>query len=420
MLLVLALAAACGGGRPNAVVTPQLGETTSKAQRIAATADEATVASRVVDAFALDLLHANLGASKGNVALSPWSIVTALAMTRAGARGLTADEMDRVLHSTDQASLHRAMNALDQQLRSRNGTFPGIDQQLVVELSAANRLFAQDGLHLDQKFLDTLAANYGATVGLVDYKLAAAAAQTLINQWVSRETHDRIPHLIPDDTLDELTRFVLVNAVYLRADWATPFPKEATHDGTFHAPTSDVNVALMHGSERRGWAEGDGWKSVELDYAGGQLAMTVLVPDAGRFDEITSRLDATLLDAITSTKPAEVDLTLPKFAIDKQLSLKQQLIALGMPTAFADGKADFTGMTTDESLVIDDVIHETNVTVDEKGTVAAAATAVIGRASSAPARIEHLVVDRPFVFLLRDKSTGAVVFAGQVTDPSTN
>jgi serpin B len=280
-------------------------------------------------------------------------------------------------------------------------------------------VFAQQGLHLDSGFLDTLAGEYGAAVGLVDYKTAAAAARTLINQWVAGETHDRITDLIPDGALDELTRLVLVNAVYLHADWATPFDKDATHDGPFHAPGGDVQVPLMHGQEERGFAEGDGWKAVDLDYAGGQLAMTILVPDAGRFDEVTSHLDVTMLDAATATKPATVDLTLPKFDIDKQLLLKDQLVALGMPTAFADHRADFSGITTDEELVIDDVIHQADVTVDEKGTVAAAATAVIMRTTSAPANPKTLVVDRPFVFLLRDKATGAVVFAGQVTNPST-
>ena len=419
VLAFVLTATACGGGGHNGTVTTELGEAKSSVQRISATVDDAAAASRSVDGFALDLLRANLGTTKGNVALSPWSIVTALAMTRAGARGTTADEMDRVLHITDPASIHRAMNGLDQQLRSRNGTFPGNDEQLTVELSAANRVFAQQGLHLDSTFLDTLAGNYGAAVGLADYKKAAAAARTAINQWVAGQTRDRITDLIPDGALNELTRLVLVNAIYLRADWAIPFDKRQTYDGTFQSPAADVTVPLMRGSELRGWAQGDGWNAVELDYAGNQLAMTVLVPDAGRFDEITSHLDATMLDAIASSHPAEVDLTLPKFDIETKLSLKEQLSALGMPTAFIDSKADFSGITTDEPLVIDDVIHEANVTVDEKGTVAAAATAVIMRASSAPSQVQHLTVDRPFVYLLRDKTTGAIVFAGQVTNPST-
>ena len=419
LLTVSLAAAACGGGGDNGPVTTQLGEAKSNVQRISATADAATPAANSVNGFGLDLLRANLGAAKGNVAVSPWSIVTALAMARSGARGLTADEMDTVLHLSDPSATHAAMNALEQQLRSRNGTFPGADEQLEVELSAANRLFAQQDLAVEPAFLDVLAGNYGASVGLVDYQRAAAAARTVINQWVAGETRDRIPDLIPDGALNELTRLVLVNAVYLHADWAMPFSKDLTTDGTFHAPAADITVPLMRGSEHRGWAEGDGWKAVELDYVGNKLAMTVLVPDAGRFDEITSRLDATLLTAATTTSPAEVDLTLPKFDIASRLSLKDQLSALGMHAAFEDGQADFTGMTTSEPIVIDDVLHEAKVTVDEKGTVAAAATAVIFRATSGVIGNNHqLVVDRPFLFLLRDKPTGTILFAGQVTDPS--
>jgi len=199
-----------------------------------------------------------------------------------------------------------------------------------------------------------------------------------------------------------------------------PFSKDLTTDGTFHAPAADIMVPLMRGSEHRGWAEGDGWKAVELDYVGNKLAMTVLVPDAGRFDEITSHLDATLLTAATTTSPAEVDLTLPKFDIASRLSLKDQLSALGMHAAFEDGQADFTGMTTAEPIVIDDVLHEAKVTVDEKGTVAAAATAVVFRTTSGViGNNQQLVVDRPFLFLLRDKPTGTILFAGQVTNPSS-
>ena len=416
VLLVALVTGACGRGTGD---NSAVGEATSSVQRIAAASGDTSAARDAINRFALDLLRPNVGSTKGNLAMSPWSIVTALSMTRVGASGTTADEMNRVLHIVDPTAIDASMNALDQQLRSRNGTFPFGDDQQVVELAAANRLFAQQGFRIEQRFLDTVAANYGAGIGLVDYIKAAEAARVLINGWVAEQTRDRIKDLIPDGVLDERTRLVLVNAVYLHADCQSPFDNRATTEGRFHAPNGDVAAMLMHGRETRGWAEGDGWKAVELAYAGNQLAMTVLVPDAGRFDDIAAHLDDAVNQAGTAIRTTEVDLTLPKFDIAKQLRLKEQLAALGMPTAFDDDRADFTGITTQEPIVIADVIHQANVTVDEKGTVAAAATAVIARATSAPAKIEQLIVDRPFFFFLRDKPTGAIVFAGQVTDPST-
>jgi len=421
VLALTAVAGACGSGRSasstSATAVPA-GEAKSSLVRAPAGLDVAKTAAASVDAFGLDLARPELGLAKGNVAVSPWSISTALTMARAGAKGTTASEMDHVLHITDPATIHQAMNGLDQQLTARNATFPGPTKTpLTIELSAANRAFAQRNMHFEQPFLDTLATSYGAGVGLVDYIAATEAARTTINAWVADQTRKRIQELITRGVLTTDTRLVLVNAVYLRADWAAPFPKNQTRNAAFHAPGGDVTVAFMHGSEERGFASGDGWKAVELDYAGGQLAMTVVVPDAGRFDEVAARLDTTLLDAVTTTQPAQVDLTMPKFDIAKALSLKEQLIALGMPTAFS-GQADFSAITADEALRIQDVVHQANITVDEQGTVAAAATAVIMGKTSAPVNLQQLTVDRPFLFLLRDKATGALLFAGQVINPA--
>lgn len=405
---------ACGSG-----VSPGAGpEAKSSLQRVSATVDDAKVAGTSIDAFGLDLLRLNLGSTKANVALSPWSIATALAMTRAGAKGVTASEMDHVLHIIDPGTIHHAMNGLDQQLASRNGTFPGNNTDLTIELSAANRVFAQLDTHFLEPFLDTLAREYGASVGLVDYKTATEAARTTINSWVASRTHDRITELIKRNVLDVMTRLVLVNAVFLRADWARPFQKEQTRDAVFHTPTGDVTTPFMHDVSERAFASGDGWQAVELGYAGDELAMTVLVPDAGRFDDVVADLYSVVRDATTQTTTPQVILALPKFDIAQSLSLKEQLAALGMPTAFTD-RADFTGITTDEPLLIFDVVHQANITVDEQGTVAAAATAVIVGTTSAPAEQRTLTVDRPFVFLLRDRGTGAILFAGQVTNPTT-
>ncbi len=335
-----------------------------------------------------------------------------------GRQGQTAAEIDKVLHVADPAGFAQAMNGLGQQLGSRNATFQGNDGPLTIDLSAANRAFAQQDLRFEQPFLDDVARDYGAGVGLVDFKRATETARRQINTWVGNETRDRIPQLLSPGTLNPLTRLVLVNTVYLKADWQNPFTKAQTTSGTFHGSGGDVSVPFMHGTAMRSFVSSTGWQAVELAYAGGQLSMTILVPDQGRYDDVVTNLSTTVLATLDAAQPAEVDLALPKFTVGHALSLKPQLSALGMPTAFT-AQADFSGITTQERLQIQDVVHQANITVDEKGTVAAAATAAIMGATAAPARIEHLVVDRPFVFLLRDVPTGAVLFAGQVTNPAT-
>ena len=238
MVAVALVAAGCAA--EEAAQVPA-GEAKSNVERAVVASGDGDVAARAVNDLTLDLLRLNTGLEEGNVALSPWSIATALAMARVGARGETATEMDGVLHVGAPAAFDKAVNALDQALRGRNQSTPiGGGDPLVVEVSAANRLFAQRGLDLLPGFLDTLGASYGASVGEVDFKADPAAAGEAINSWVAAETRDRIRKLIGDGVLDELTRLVLVNAVFLRADWATPFDPKATADGPFHTPSGDV------------------------------------------------------------------------------------------------------------------------------------------------------------------------------------
>ncbi len=419
MAALLTLVAACGSGSGSGS-GGTVGEARSSLKRVSYEASEASAGAQSVDALGLALLHANAGTANGNVALSPWSITVALAMARAGAKGATAAEMDAVLHSTDAAALDQALNALDQELAHRNGSFDAPDGsgKLHVEMSAANRAFVQQGFDLEQPFLDTLASRYGVGVGLVDYKTAAEKARSEINGFVSQQTHERIEELIPKGKLTDLTRLVLVNAVYLDAEWAVPFQKQATVDGTFHAPDADVQVPLMHSHDGHRFAEGDGWKGAELEYAGGQLAMMLVLPDAGRFDEIAANVDTSVLDAIAAAPADVLMLTLPKLHVHKSLGLKEQLEALGMPAAFDPDHADFSGISAKEPLVLADVLHQADVAVDEVGTVAAAATADIFEQAGARVSPPELVVDRPFLFFVRDKATGAILFAGQVTDPS--
>jgi serpin B len=368
------------------------------------------------------------GAGDGNLVFSPASIVTALAMTYAGAAGTTAEEMASTLQfALAGDTLHQAFNSLDTALESRSwqGKNPeGKDQGVVVR--TANSLWGQRDTVFEQIFLDTLAADYGAGMRLVDYKTAAEDARVAINEWVADETEDKITDLIPEGALNALTRLVLVNAVYLDATWASQFDPELTQDGRFTTLAGDpVTASMMFQSSSFPYASGDGWQAVELPYlldepTRGELSMLLIVPEVGRFSEVESRLTGRLIDdaVVQLALGPEVNLTMPKFEFRTQAGLNDALTVLGMASAFNPATADFSGMTTQEALFISDVIHEAYIAVDEEGTEAAAATAVVMRATAAPMETVELTIDRPFLFALRDRDTGALLFLGRVTDPT--
>ncbi len=384
----------------------------------AASAAEVLAAATGLESLGLDLFSV-LATGDGNLVFSPTSIVLALAMAYAGAEGSTATEMARVLHlELDDESFHSALNRLDATLESRS--WEGEDEGVLV--TTANSLWGQQGFGFEQPFLDTLAVNYGAGLRLVDFREAAEQARVLINDWVAAETNGEITELIPEGVLDALTRLVLVNAVYLDATWASQFDPDLTEDGPFTTLAgSTVTVPMMTRSSRFPYARGDGWQAVRLPYLGEEIAMTLIVPDQGRFGEIEERLTEGLLgEAVAGyTGDFDVDLTLPRFEVRTQVSLSSALQALGMQTAFDPATADFSGMTDEIALYISDVIHESYIAVDEEGTEAAAATAVVVRATSAPVDTVELTIDRPFLFALRDVETGTPLFLGRVTDPAS-
>jgi serpin B len=273
-------------------------------------------------------------------------------------------------------------------------------------------------MRLFDAYLEALASRFGAGLRLVDYRNASEAARHEINAWVSDQTEQRIPELLVPGTITRDERLTLVNAIYLKAAWLTPFTEDATKPGPFtRLDGSTVDVPLMHLGESLSYAAGDGWQAVELPYVGGSLAMTIIVPDDLTAFEaaLTPERLATITGALES-RP--VILTLPKFGTESKIDLATTLAAMGMPTAFLPGPADFTGITTEEPLFISAVIHQANIDVDEKGTTAAAATAVVIRAGSAPAEPVTLTVDHPFLFALRDVPTSSVLFLGRITDPS--
>jgi serpin B len=394
-----------------------MAEATSKVTRAAGSADDATQAAAAIDAFGFDFYKAAL-TSGGNAVFSPDSIVLALSMAQAGARGETASQMDAVLHSAAGTGAGNGINSLDQLLAGFSGTFKdanGTDQKLTLRI--ANAPFAQRGLQLQQPFLDTLASKYGAGLRLVDFQNDPAGASNLIDGWVSDQTEGRIPKLLA--SLDPATRLVLVNAIYLKAPWQMPFDESGTKNAPFtrldgthvSVPTMSLNL-----SEGR-YASGSGWQAVELPYAGGSLAMTIVVPDD--LATFEGGLDAARFAQIAaSLHPTDVDLTLPRFKIETKSDLSSVLAQMGMPLAFDPDRADFSGITTQEQLYVSRVVHQANIAVDEKGTEASAATAVMMVAGLAPSKQVTLHVDRPFIFAVRDTNTGAILFLGRVVDPS--
>jgi serpin B len=398
----------------------------SDLSRVSASAPRADIlsASTATNAFGADLysvLAKTVG--NGNLVFSPASIETALAMTYAGAEGDTATEMAATLHFKLQGdALHQAFNSLDALLESRSWQgkdSEGKDEGVLVK--TANSLWAQKDLAFEKLFLDTLAKDYGAGVRLVDYKTAADDARKAINKWVAGQTANKIENLIPEGALDTLTRLVLVNAVYLDATWASQFNKAATADGSFTTLAgSSVTTPMMSQASGFAYAKGEGWQAVELPYSRDELAMLLIVPDGGRFADVEAQLKDGLVDqaAAALTNSGEVELSMPKFKFRTQSALADALKTLGMQKAFDSKAADFSGMTKQEALCISDVIHEAYIAVDEKGTEAAAATAVVMAGSAAPMQTVRLTIDRPFLFALRDKDTGAILFLGRVTDPT--
>jgi serpin B len=390
-------------------------------------------------------------ADKG-VVTSPYSIVTALAMARAGAKGDTAAEMDKVLRVADWDRLGAGLNALDQELTSRDASWTDYeDKQHWLQLRTANMGFVQDGYPIDPVYLERVAETFGAGTGLVDYIRDRAGALAAINSWVSRQTVGRIPKLLEPKNVTKDTRLVLVNAIYLKAEWARPFEPGATHDRKFTTLSGKtVTVPTMNqlGEQDIVLARGDGWKATELRYAGAMdgsrpLAMTLILPDDLRAFErsLTPATLAGVQSVIRAegkrlqkvTYPAkfpdscgqfayDVDLYLPKFGTDTRASLKSPLVTLGMPTAFDRDLADFSGMTEEDRLHIGDVIHQANVDVDEQGTTASAATAVLmetGGCTGPDAKTTKVLrFDKPFLYVIRDVETGAILFMGRVVDPT--
>ena len=367
-------------------------------------------------AFAADLFKVVKDAK--NSMVSPHSVSLALAMTWAGAKGETESAMAGALRFTlPQARLHAAFDQLDLALASRGQGAQGKDGK-PFRLTINNAAWGQVGYSFEPAYLDTLAVSYGAGVNLLDFAAAPEPSRKTINDWVAEKTEDRIKDLLSEGSISEMTRLVLTNTVYFNASWLTKFEHERTAGSAFRlADGSAPSVPTMHGELEGGYADAADFTAAELPYDGGEVSMVVVLPkDGTTLEAFEAGLDGAKLQAIAAAlKPESLQVSLPKFKFENKVSLRETLTALGMGVAFGDG-ADFTGIHQPDDLYISDVIHQTFVAVDEDGTEAAAATAVVLDGKAAPMGTEFKA-DRPFLFFIRDVQTGAVLFLGHVTDP---
>ena len=405
--------AACGG--PDAApAAPSLHLVKADVARSAGDPSAADHIVAAMDAFTLDL-WSQVGSGSANLALSPYSIAVALAMTSNGAAGATAQQMLRVLHVDSLAAYNAGMAALTQELALLSGAVKVAGRTQQVQLAAANQLFGDRSVAWDRAYLTVLAKEYGAGLIDLDFQRDAEGARVVVNEWTADRTHDRIPQILPRGVVDSTTRLVLVDALYFKAPWAWQFERSATADGPFHlSGGGTVGVPMMKSLAEGSTAylAGRHFTGARLPYGGGRLAMTVALPGA---DEPAALAELLSPGGLSAPGRGAVALTMPRWSFRVPTDLRTALVALGMADAFGDG-ADFSRMTSDERLHLQFVLHQAFIAVDEDGTEAAAATAV-GVADSAVAQSHELVLDRPFLFVIHDVAHGTPLFVGRVADP---
>ena len=383
--------------------------------------------------FALKL-YDQLNNQKGNLFLSPYSISTALAMTHAGARGETETEMTKALQfptfpdkeggPLGRERLHAAFSELKLGLREAQ-------KQGNVELSIANALWPQKNYAFRPEYLNLIERDYDSVGRPLDYA-NAEKARGIINRWVEEETKEKIKDLIPSGVLDSLTRMVLTNAIYFKGDWLTQFKEKSTREMPFKiSPDKTVQTPMMYQKGNFGYYQDADVQVLEMPYKGDNVSMFVLLPNQGGgqpfrrptnppakkktladLEKILS--PAKLSEWVSKVRRTKIDTWFPKFKMTSEFSLSQQLQALGMKKAFGD--ADFSGMDGTKKLYISAVLHKAFVEVNEEGTEAAAATAVVISLKSAR-RYPSFRADHPFLFLIRDKATGSILFLGRYAKP---
>jgi len=407
LVLPLFVLAACGGGHTDGGLGPDNGAggalLESKVAWAAATPSvDFTDTANGLRRLGHDLstqLPADAGHG-GNQVFSPASLAIAFAMLREGAGPASAAEIDKVLGLP--ADRQAAYNAL---LHALAGVGGGD------RLEINDALFLDPGLAVKQTYLDAIKWWYGAGLHQTNFPDPALGD---INGWVKAQTHGRIPHLL--DQLDPSAVFALVNTIYLNAKWQSPFDPTETKDAPFTtAAGNTVTVKMMHSQTRYDYAQGDGWQAVRLPYASGDLSMWVLVPD-GITDPKALLGPDVLSAAVHEATGSSVELNLPRWNTETMADLTDVLGRMGLDKTFATGQ--FPGITQDPSFFISQVVQQANITVGETGTVAAAASAIVGETSApVPAKIQ-VNADHPFAFAIVHDASGVPLFEGVVGDPS--
>jgi serpin B len=352
-----------------------------------------------------------LRTEKGNLFFSGSSVRGALAMTALGAKGTTLDEMSKSLG----VSADPAENVASAKKEAASWKSGAGKADLVI----ANRLWVDRAITIEPAFTSQASEGYGAAADKVDFSRAPDPSRLKINKWVSEKTKAKIPELLPQGSISELTRVVLTNAIYFKGNWAEAFKKEETKDESFQAPSGTITTPMMHRTASMGYAETDEVSLVELPYKDSDLALLVALPkQADRLDDIESDISGGKVDGwAKSLGPAHVVLSMPKFTFSWGRSIKPELEQLGIKAAFSS-QADFSGISgkAGKSLALSDVFHKAFVLVDEVGTEAAAATGAVTVVTSMPMETV-MKVDHPFLFFVRNKKSGDVLFAGRVSNP---
>ncbi|MBW6465042.1 MAG: serpin family protein [Brevefilum sp.] len=371
-------------------------------------------------AFALafyDLIRSE----EGNLVYSPFSLSLALSMTLAGAETTTRDAMlDALQFSLEEGEIHPTLNALMLAIEASQAIDEGSEGGSF-ELSIANSIWGQQGFNFKQAFLDRIALNYGAGIYTVNFAASPELARVAINDWVEDETQEKIKDLIPPDTITQLTRLVLANAIYFKGSWFHPFDQGLTQPGPFTTLGGDeirVDMMKLFDEHLLYLQEGE-LQVISLPYLSRDFVMTLIVPDHGSFTTVEDRLTVELLETLMNKMVSErINLEMPKFDFETTINANDALKTLEMAEAFDPDLSDFKGMADVEDLHISDVLQKATITVDEEGTEAAAATAVIVGIKSAPiGEPISLVIDRPFLFFIQHQPTGTILFMGRVVQP---
>ena len=367
--------------------------------------------------FAIDMYKLLKNEKKGNLFYSPYSISLIMAMVYAGAKDKTASQIaDAMRYKLNQDNLHAAFNFLSKNLASRTSNEDPFSLKIV------NDIWAQKEYSFCEDYISTLSKYYDSSIKTLNFIISPEPSRKIINDYIYEQTCNLIKDLIPQGAITPLTRLVLTNAIYFKAQWQKAFDKKGTFEGPFKVDnTTEVSVPMMSNQSFFKYARTSGCQAIELPYQGDTIAMTILLPENFYGFEETLTIDS-LKEIQSAMSLQNIKLQMPKFRFESALELKKALITLGMPIAFDPSEADFGGITSSEKLHLDEVLQKALVIVDEKGTEAAAATCASFKCSCMPQLTfqEEMIIDRPFIFFIHDIDTGSILFMGRMLNPESN